>query len=61
MLNQPDHMRGSSSMAVLQAGVGHYNQLTPGLVGQFYAPHRNGRLRPGAHCPGPPGRRGLVP
>ena len=35
MLNQPDHMRGSSSMAVLQAGVGHYNQLTPGLVGQF--------------------------
>jgi ABC-type branched-subunit amino acid transport system substrate-binding protein len=34
-LNQPDHMRGVSSMVVLQAGVGHYSQITPGLVDQF--------------------------
>ena len=34
-LNQPDHMHGVSAMVVLQAGVGHYNQLTPGLVNQF--------------------------
>jgi hypothetical protein len=34
-LNQPDHMRGVSSMVVLQAGVGHYNQITQGLVDQF--------------------------
>jgi ABC-type branched-subunit amino acid transport system substrate-binding protein len=35
LLNQPDHMRGVSAMVVLQAGVGHYTQLTPGLVDQF--------------------------
>ena len=34
-MNEPDHMRGVSSMVVLQAGVGHYNQLTPGLVDHF--------------------------